>query len=68
MTNLTRCLAPRLYTLVTMPDVTTDLRNEVRTVLARHNNEFTSNALQDMKRMDSFLKETMRVYPALCGK
>jgi hypothetical protein len=41
-----------------------ELRDEIRTVLAEHDGVFTSSALQAMKKLDSFLKETMRLNPA----
>jgi cytochrome P450 len=41
-----------------------ELRDEIRTVLAEHDGVFTSAALQAMKKVDSFLKETMRLHPA----
>jgi hypothetical protein len=44
-------------------DVIEELRNEVRTVLQQSGGEFTNSALQSMKKVDSFIKETMRVYP-----
>jgi hypothetical protein len=40
----------------------------VKTVLAEHDNHFTSHALQSMKKLDSFLKETLRVHPLSFGK
>lgn len=52
------------YNLAAMPELVPELREEVRTVLAAHNNIFTSVALQEMKKLDSFLKETLRFHPA----
>ncbi|KAK0610723.1 cytochrome P450 [Bombardia bombarda] len=52
------------YTLAAYPSLAPELRAEIRSVLAENNNSFTSTALQSMKKLDSFLKETMRVYPA----
>lgn len=52
------------YNLAAYPQYIPELRDEIRTVLAEHNGIFTSSALQSMKKLDSFLKETMRVDPA----
>ncbi|KAK4235824.1 hypothetical protein C8A03DRAFT_36300 [Achaetomium macrosporum] len=52
------------YNLAAYPQYMPELREEVRTVLAEHNGVFTSAALQAMKKVDSFLKETMRLHPA----
>lgn len=51
-----------------MPEIVPELREEVRSVLAEHNNTFTSTAMQNMKKLDSFLKETLRFHPASAGK
>ena len=51
-----------------MPDLQLELRDEVREALLQSEGAFTSNALQGMKKMDSFLKETLRVHPATMGK
>lgn len=52
------------YNLAAYPQYIPELRDEIRTVLAEHNGVFTSSALQAMKKLDSFLKETMRLDPA----
>ncbi|KAK4032898.1 hypothetical protein C8A01DRAFT_40658 [Parachaetomium inaequale] len=52
------------YNLAAYPQYIPELRDEIRTVLAEHNGVFTSSALQAMKKVDSFLKETMRLHPA----
>ncbi|KAK4247459.1 cytochrome P450 [Corynascus novoguineensis] len=52
------------YNLAAYPHYLPELRDEVRTVLAEHDGVFTSAALQAMKKVDSFVKETMRLYPA----
>ena len=44
-------------------EVIEELRNEIRTALRGSGGEFTNPALQSMKKLDSFIKETMRVYP-----
>ncbi|KAL1838832.1 hypothetical protein VTJ49DRAFT_2189 [Mycothermus thermophilus] len=51
------------YSLAAYPHYTSELRDEIRTILAEHNGAFTSAALQAMKKLDSFIKETMRLYP-----
>ncbi|KAM0283941.1 hypothetical protein ACHAO9_009467 [Fusarium lateritium] len=52
------------YDLAAMPELQAELREEVREAVSQSNNVFTSNTLQAMKKMDSFLKETLRVHPA----
>ena len=51
-----------------MPEIVPELREEIRTVLAEQNNTFCSLALQNMKKLDSFLKETLRFHPASSGE
>ncbi|KAJ4286358.1 hypothetical protein N0V88_008064 [Collariella sp. IMI 366227] len=51
------------YNLAGYPQYIPELRDEIRTTLAQHNGEFSSMALLDMKKLDSFLRETMRLYP-----
>ncbi|KAK3385238.1 cytochrome P450 [Podospora didyma] len=51
------------YNLAADPSLADMLRTEIRTVLAEHNGILTSQALQSMKKVDSFLKETMRFDP-----
>lgn len=51
------------YNLAAFPEYVDELRDEFRTVLAEHNGVFSSSALQAMKKVDSFLKETMRFHP-----
>ncbi|KUI56015.1 Ent-kaurene oxidase [Cytospora mali] len=50
------------YTVAAMPEIIPELREEIRTVLQEYGT-FTTAALQKMKKLDSFLRETMRVYP-----
>ncbi|KAK3899167.1 hypothetical protein C8A05DRAFT_46703 [Staphylotrichum tortipilum] len=52
------------YNLAAYPQYIPELREEIRAVLAEHNGVFTSAALQAMKKVDSFIKETMRLHPA----
>lgn len=51
-----------LFTLASMPEVVPELREEIRSVLKEHGT-FTSAALQQMKKLDSFLREVFRTYP-----
>lgn len=44
------------------------LREEAVQALAENDGVLTARALQSMKKMDSFLKETMRLNPASMGK
>ncbi|KAF4813289.1 Cytochrome P450 monooxygenase ATR2 [Colletotrichum tropicale] len=50
------------YTLAAMPELIPILREDVQQALAESNGVFTSLAMQNMKKLDSFLKETMRFY------
>ncbi|KAJ0346899.1 hypothetical protein COL26b_007761 [Colletotrichum chrysophilum] len=50
------------YTLAAMPELIPTLREDVQQALAESNGVFTSLAMQNMKKLDSFLKETMRFY------
>lgn len=45
-----------------MPELVPELREEIRTVLSEHGT-FTSAALQQMKKLDSFLREVTRLWP-----
>ncbi|UQC79553.1 cytochrome P450 [Colletotrichum lupini] len=51
-----------LYTLAAMPELIPMLRDDIQQALAESNGVFTSGAMQNMKKLDSFLKETMRYY------
>ncbi|KAK1753823.1 putative cytochrome P450 E-class, group IV [Echria macrotheca] len=51
------------YNLAAHPEITTDLRSEIRDVLAAHDGVMSAPALQAMKKVDSFLKETLRFDP-----
>ncbi|KAK4210620.1 putative cytochrome P450 E-class, group IV [Rhypophila decipiens] len=50
------------YNLAAFPEHNEELRQEIRTVLAEHGGVFSSTALQAMKKVDSFLKESMRFH------
>lgn len=49
-----------LYTLAANPQYMVPLREEVETVIRKHG--WSKAAMTDMLKLDSFLKETMRVY------
>lgn len=51
-----------------MPEIVPELREEIRDVLAESGGIFTSAALQKMKKMDSFLRETSRHNPPGFGE
>ncbi|KAH8743285.1 cytochrome P450 [Diaporthe sp. PMI_573] len=50
------------YTLAAMPEIVPEIRDEIRAVLMEHGT-FSTPALQKMEKLDSFLREVMRVYP-----
>lgn len=54
------------YSIAAMPEFIPELRQEIRTVL-KECGTFTTAALQKMKKLDSFLREVMRVYPLSFG-
>jgi len=55
------------YNLAVHPEMADVLRDEIKTVLAENGGVFTSAALQSMKKLDSFLKETLRMDPTSLG-
>lgn len=52
-----------LYTLAVTPEYIQPLREEMRTVIAQNDGQITSRALQQMEKLDSYMKEVLRVYP-----
>ncbi|XP_063930103.1 probable cytochrome P450 6a23 [Zophobas morio] len=52
-----------LYELAKHQDVQDKLRDEINSVLAKHNGEITYEAIQDMKYMDQVINEALRKYP-----
>ncbi|KAF2268140.1 cytochrome P450 monooxygenase-like protein [Lojkania enalia] len=52
-----------LYTLAATPEYIEPLRQEIRTVMADNGGIITSRALQQMQKLDSYMKEVFRVYP-----
>lgn len=57
-----------LYTLATTPEYIEPLRDEIRNVLAANDGVITSRALQQMEKLDSYMKEVMRFNPPLMSK
>lgn len=51
------------YNLAAHPEHLPVLREEILSVLSTTGGVFTSQALQNMKRLDSFIKESMRIDP-----
>lgn len=51
-----------LYCIAAMPEFIPELRDEVSTVLKEYGT-FTTAALQKMRKLDSFLRESTRFYP-----
>ncbi|KAF2464865.1 cytochrome P450 monooxygenase-like protein [Lindgomyces ingoldianus] len=52
-----------LYTLAISPEYITPLREEIRTCMADNGGIITSRALQQMEKLDSFMKECVRFNP-----
>ncbi|EUC50071.1 hypothetical protein COCMIDRAFT_22399 [Bipolaris oryzae ATCC 44560] len=53
-----------LYSLAAAPEYLEPLREEIRTVKAAHGGKLDSRALQDLVKLDSVMKEVMRMFPA----
>lgn len=51
-----------LYTLASMPEFVSVLRDDVQQALAEANGVFTNIAMQNMKKLDSFIKECLRYH------
>jgi len=51
------------YDLAAHPSVASELRQEIASVLSANNGIMSSHALQAMKKLDSFLKESFRFNP-----
>ncbi|PVH90932.1 ent-kaurene oxidase [Periconia macrospinosa] len=52
-----------LYTLAATPEYIPELREEVRGVLAENGGVLTTKALQQMLKLDSYMREVNRYYP-----
>lgn len=53
----------RLYDLAAHPEIATELREEIVSVLSANSGIMSTHALQAMKKLDSFLKESLRLHP-----
>jgi cytochrome P450 len=51
-----------LYTLAATPEYMGPLREEIRNILAENNGELSTRALQQMEKLDSYMKEVNRYY------
>ncbi|PSN58628.1 cytochrome P450 monooxygenase-like protein [Corynespora cassiicola Philippines] len=51
------------YTLAATPEYIGPLREEICSVLAEHEGHITTKALQQMEKLDSYMKEVNRFYP-----
>ncbi|KXJ94825.1 cytochrome P450 [Microdochium bolleyi] len=56
-----------IYTLAAMPELIPILRDDVKQALEETDGVFTSLALQNMKKLDSFMKENLRFYSMSAG-
>lgn len=54
-------LAFAIYEMARNPDIQERLYEEIMDVLAKHNGEFTFDALQEMEYLDNVIHETMRI-------
>ncbi|KAI4944783.1 hypothetical protein J4E91_008470 [Alternaria rosae] len=52
-----------MHTLAVTPEYIDPLREEIRNVMANNNGVITSRALQQMEKVDSYMKEVIRFYP-----
>lgn len=57
-----------LYDLAVRPEVVQDIRKEIASVLEETNGVMTSQALFNMKLLDSFMRESQRFSPPFVGK
>ncbi|XP_043064312.1 uncharacterized protein LOC108087605 [Drosophila ficusphila] len=54
-----------LYELAQNQEVQDKVREEIASVLAKHNNEFTYEGIKEMKYLEQVVMETLRKYPVL---
>lgn len=57
-----------LYDLAARPEYLEPLREEVQEVLADNGGQFTKIGMEQLRKMDSFMKETMRFNPVNTGR
>lgn len=57
-----------LYTLASTPEYIGPLREEILSVIAEHDGNITAKALQQMEKLDSYMKEVNRVYVPVISK
>jgi cytochrome P450 len=53
-----------LYSLSATPEYIQPIREEIRAVLAQNDGQVTFKGLQEMIKLDSYMKEVLRFYPA----
>jgi cytochrome P450 len=61
-------LGNSLYSLAAQPEYLEPLREEIRATLADNDGVMTYRALQQMEKLDSYMKEIMRFYPPAFSK
>ncbi len=57
-----------IFDLISRPDVVDACRKEIRAVLEASDGVMTTNALFNMKLMDSIMRESQRLNPPLVGE
>lgn len=57
-----------MYDIAMLPEVTQDIRKEISTVLKETDGVMTSQALFNMKLLDSFMRESQRFTPPFTGQ
>lgn len=58
----------RIYTLAVMPEVQSELREEARVALAEAGGQYNYLSVQNLQKLDSFIRESMRFYPIGAGE
>jgi len=58
--TVTQLTTNTIFNLATYPEYVPILRDEIDTVLAESGGEFTLESMSKLKKLDSFLKETLR--------
>jgi cytochrome P450 len=52
-----------VYTMAVTPEYIQPLREEIRTAMQENGGQLTTRALQQMVKLDSYMKEVFRLYP-----